>query len=213
MEEFRRLQPFCSVPVSHQNLVGLLRAYRRPNDKIRYWVAKGFLIPLKRGVYVVSEKLCDRLPSPILTANRLYGPSYVSLEYALAHYGAIPEAVWEISSVTTRRGQRIETPLGMFSYTRVPLPYYAAFITSQEVEPGQWAIMALPEKALTDLLVSSPGLQLRSVRDAQHWLADIRVDEEWVAALNPDRLLRLREAGPKQESIGKLIKALPAYAV
>jgi hypothetical protein len=61
---------------------------------------------------------------PMEIANPLYGPSYISLEYALSYYGLIPERVESITSVTTKRSKKFITPLGSFSYEHIPLKAY-----------------------------------------------------------------------------------------
>ncbi len=49
--------------------------------------------------------ILKRLISKLHPANLLYGPSYVSLEYALHHYSLIPERTAEITSVTPGRSK------------------------------------------------------------------------------------------------------------
>jgi hypothetical protein len=73
-----------------------------------------------------------------LIANHLYGPSYVSLDYALGHYGLIPEAVRQITSVTTRRGKTYDTPLGRFFDERLVLRVYPIGIVSTRNEAGHY---------------------------------------------------------------------------
>lgn len=210
MEALRILGPYCAVPLTHQNLTAYLQNYQRPNDKIRYWIRKGYLIPIVRGIYVVSEDLCEARPSDMLIANIIYGPSYISLEYALAYYQAIPESVVEISSVTTQRSKCTETPLGCYSYTHVPLPYYSYGIHSHSVG-GQYALLASPEKALMDTVVCTRKLLFRSGKDARSWLSDMRLDEEWLAGLDLAHLRQLLEHAPKRESLQKLLNSLSEY--
>jgi predicted transcriptional regulator of viral defense system len=63
---------------------------------------KGFVIRIKRDLYVVSEKVHGKQVSRELVANHLYSLSYVSLETALAYYGLIPERVYSVRSVCTK---------------------------------------------------------------------------------------------------------------
>lgn len=211
MEALRVLRPYCAVPLTHQNLTARLQSYKRPNDKIRYWIGQGYLIPIARGLYVVSEDFCEARPSDILIANVLYGPSYVSLEYALAYYQAIPESVAEISSVTTRRSKSTDTPLGRYSYTHVPLPYYSYGIQSHSVDGKQYALLASPEKALMDTVVCTRKLLLRSRKDARNWLLDMRLDEDWLAGLDASLLRQIWEHAPKRESLQNLFNSLSDY--
>lgn len=211
MDPYHLLKPFCPVPVTHQNLVPLLKGYKRPNDKISNWLDKGYLIPLSKGIYCISEDICGSKPSAILVANILYGPSYVSLEYALAHYQAIPESVEEVSSVTTKRGKTVETAMGRFSYTHLPLPYYSYGIGLKQLENGQYALMASPEKTLFDTVVCTRKLLFRSAKDARHWMADMRLDESWLDSLNQKLMARWIGSAPKKESLRHLLNSMEAY--
>lgn len=211
MRPFQLLKAFGPVPVTHQNLVPLLKAYKHPNDKIRDWVDKGYLIPLVKGMYAISKDITGARPSSLLVANMQYGPSYVSLEYALSYYQAIPESVADISSVTTNRSKTVENALGRYSYTHLPLPYYAYGIRSTQLDHAQYALIATPEKALFDTVVCTRRLLLRSAKDARHWMDDMRLDEAWLDSLDHERMERLLGQAPKKESLRHLVKALVAY--
>ena len=101
------------------------RSYRNPNAGISRLVQRGDLIRLKRGLYLSAWAGGDpyRL---VPAANRLYGPSYVSFEYALRWYGLIPEHVAHITSATFRRNRskRFDTPVGSFLSRDVPSTAY-----------------------------------------------------------------------------------------
>jgi predicted transcriptional regulator of viral defense system len=115
-----QLQAFSGTPITHGTLLSILKKYKTPNNKISRWLASGLLLPLKKGLYLVApEFFGTNCPLPLI-ANTLYGPSYVSLDYALAHYGLIPEKVFAITSVTTQRAKSFENPLGHFTYSRIP---------------------------------------------------------------------------------------------
>src|SRR5690606_41083294 len=117
-------------------------------DKIRDWVHKGYLIPLVRGMYTINAGITGSKPSSLIVANMQYGPSYVSLEYALSYYLAIPEMVMEISSVTTKRNKTIENTLGRFTYIHHPLPYFTYCIRSVKVATKHLALIATTAHAL-----------------------------------------------------------------
>jgi len=208
---YTALKKFGAIPLRHQNLVSILEGYKRPNDKIRDWVKKEVLISLARGIYVVSEDIVESKPDPRLVANILYGPSYVSLEYALSYYQAIPELVAEVSSVTTQRSRSIKNGIGRFSYTHLALPYYSFGIQIEPIDERQHVLMATPEKALFDTVVCTRKLLLRSAADARHWIDDMRLDEDWLASLNIERMYRLLREAPKKESLRKIVQILGVY--
>jgi hypothetical protein len=53
--------------------------------------------------------------------------SYVSLQSALAYHGAIPEHVPMTTSVTTRRPERLQTPIGPFLYRHVKRSFFFGY--------------------------------------------------------------------------------------
>ena len=99
----------------YQTLNQGLRGYASPRDKITDLLRKGVVVRVKKGLYVFGPAFRRRAFSREVLANLLYGPSYISLEYALQHHGLIPEAVETLTSVTTGRSRQFRTPLGAFT--------------------------------------------------------------------------------------------------
>ena len=102
--------------LDYQQLVSCLRGYAKPRDRITGLLAEGSLIRLRKGLYVFGERYRRSPLSREHLANLIYGPSYVSLDYALSHYGLIPERVENVTSVTTGEKRRFNTPFGDFTY-------------------------------------------------------------------------------------------------
>ena len=75
---------------------------------------------VRRGLYCLSEKYSQGRVDPLELAQRIHGPSYISLETALSHHGWIPEAVRAVTSAALGRSRTFDTPVGLFSFTRVP---------------------------------------------------------------------------------------------
>jgi predicted transcriptional regulator of viral defense system len=113
---------------------------------LKNWVNKGHLIMLRRGLYITSE-LKSKVDI-IEIATKLYSPSYVSMEMALSFYGIIPEAVFTVTSVTTRKTKRFSTPMGNFSYQKIKREAFGGFEAKKQNEIS--FNLALPEKALVD---------------------------------------------------------------
>ncbi|PKO22838.1 MAG: hypothetical protein CVU38_07250 [Chloroflexi bacterium HGW-Chloroflexi-1] len=107
---------------------------------------RGDVIKLRRELYVLP----DRLPSELEVANALLKPSYVSLLYALAYHHLIPEAVFEVTSVTTRTTRRFETLNHVFTYHHVEPTAFTGY--RPETIGGKIVLIAEPEKALVDSL-------------------------------------------------------------
>lgn len=119
------------------------------------WVKVGKLYQLKRGIYVLAEPYRKVSPNPFLLANRIKNASYVSLQSALAWYGLIPEYVPVITSVTTTRNNTFHTHEGIFLYRHIKVALFNGY-ESIELQDRQAAFLALPEKALLDLIYLTP---------------------------------------------------------
>ncbi len=114
---------------------------------LKNWVNKGYLTMIRRGLYVISET--KNKTDVTAFATKIYPPSYVSLEMALSFYGVIPEAVFTVTSVTTRKTKQFKTPIGNFSYQKIKKEAFGGFETKKQ--NGISFSLALPEKALIDL--------------------------------------------------------------
>ncbi len=105
---------------------------------------QGFVVQVKRGLYVFP----DALPPDVHVANRLYSPSYISLEFALSYHGVIPETVYEITSVTTKSTRRFETLGKIFSYRKIKKVAYTGY--EIHTQQGLSFYIADAEKAFVD---------------------------------------------------------------
>lgn len=199
-----------TVPVPHHVLMASWSDYRRPKDKLARAVAAGDWIPLRRGWYVSGRLPPQSLELPVV-ANSLWGPSYVSLDYALSHYGLIPEGVTEVTSVTTRRSHVFQTPVGRFSYQHLPLACYAVGQISQPTATGIGYMMASPEKALCDKLLLTRHLQVSSPRAMARLLFDdLRIDETLFLDLRTTLVQQVVFSGHKQQVLSVLLKLMEA---
>lgn len=123
------------------------------NQNIKYWLKTGKLISLKKGLYILREKWekeQDKDDFLEYIANRLLGPSYVSLEYVLAKYGLLTEAPTTVTSVTVKTGRSFNNELAGFNYYSIS----ETLFTGYEVKDFQGAFVnvAKKEKALFDFL-------------------------------------------------------------
>src|SRR6185503_4405194 len=125
MDLTRAIQEFAPIPIPHHAMMGLLKDYINPNNKIHELVKSGILQRVTKGLYIAGQALQAERPDPFLLANQILGPSYVSVESALSYHGLIPERVYATTSMTTKAARQYQTPLGTFTYTRLSLPYYS----------------------------------------------------------------------------------------
>jgi predicted transcriptional regulator of viral defense system len=106
----------------------------------------GLFLKLRNNYYMLK----DSRPPLYAIANKLYQPSYVSLESALSHYGIIPETVYAVTSVTAKPTREFKTPQGVFSYQRIKKSVFGGY-NPVSIE-GNIVLLAQPEKALADYL-------------------------------------------------------------
>lgn len=205
-----QLKAFSGQLITHQLLKSILRDYKRPNDKISELQKAGILQPLKKGIYIAGPSLGGtRLPEPLLIANHLLGPSYVSTETALSYYGLIPERVYEITSMTTKASRKFKTSVGTFGYIKLSLPYYAFGISQATLTEDQNVLIASREKALSDKVVTTPGVILRSKKDVMSYLLeDLRMDEESLKKFKTEEMETWLADAPKQNSLSILINTI-----
>lgn len=79
------------------------------------WQKKGYIKKIRNNYYCLTENTIDE-QFLNFTANKIYSPSYISLETALSYYTIIPEGVFTINSVSSIRTNRFNTPIGTFNY-------------------------------------------------------------------------------------------------
>jgi len=121
---------------------------QRQFSLVKRALASGQVVHVRRGLYCLASKYLREKVDPLVLAQRIYGPSYVSLETALSYHGWIPEAVYAITSTSLDRSREFSTPLGHFSFTRVPQKTFYTQVT--RVEKGAGLLLATPLKALAD---------------------------------------------------------------
>lgn len=208
--EFRNaIETYAGQPLSGQLLLAVLKEYKRPHDKINELVKQGMLVQIKRGLYIPGPKLKLPVPELFLLANHLYGPSYISLDSALQHWGLIPERVYETVSVTTNPSKKIKTAIGRFTYTSLALPYYAFGIQQVSLTKMQTVLMASAEKAVCDKIVLTRGVILRSVKQTLEILVeDFRIDTARLKELDIKKISSWVKDAPKGKSLAMLVKTL-----
>ena len=209
MDIKQAIQAHSGQPLTHQLLLSLLKDYKRPNEKIHTLLNQGVLQSIKKGLYVIGPEVKAKKPETFLLANHIFGPSYISLDAALAYHGLIPERVYEVSSITVKASRDFKTPLGLFSYIRLPLPYYAFGLQQVKLAEEQFALVASPEKALTDKVITTSGIILRSIKEARDYLLEnLRIDETDLKNLNTKTMLTWLPDAPKKDSLSMIVKTI-----
>lgn len=167
-------------------------AVKRPVLRVQLsrWMKGGKVIGLRRGMYLLSPTY-RRVPlNPVVLANQLYTPSYLSGLWALGYFDMIPERVVWFTSVTSRVPRRFENPVGVFDYRNIKQEYF--FGASMRKVGTQEVLVAEPEKALLDYWHLTPGewtiSRLVEMRYQHHELVSAERLRDFGARFNSPRI-------------------------
>lgn len=203
-----RLIQFAGVPISGNAVSSCYTSLKSPTKKIQALEQGGELVRLKRNLFIVNPELSGKETDVRLCANHLYGPSYVSLQWALRYYGLIPERVYLVTSTTIKRSRQFETPIGNFCYYHVPISYFPIGVESIE-DGGVCFLMASREKALCDTILHDSFVPNQSVRALSIYLEeDLRFDMDELVKFDTDIIEQCSKIGRKTQALQNLIKII-----
>jgi len=168
----------------------MLNDYKNPRVKINDLLKKEQIIRVKKGLYVLGPELARKPYSKETLANLIYGPSYLSLEYALYFYGMIPDRVETVTSVTNKRNKLFKTPLGVFSYKYISPSIFSYGVTLYEIEKNHSILIATKEKALADMLYFADTM-IDQTQIEQYLFENMRLDQEDLLGLDMRKIKQL----------------------
>lgn len=174
-KHIRKLAP--NAEVDYLFMKYILQEYAHPRAKMTSLLRSKELIRVKKGLYVLDGVNPHKPFVKETLANLIYGPSYLSLEYALSFYGYIPERVETLTSVTNKKDKLFKTPLGVFSYRYLNPSKYSIGITQVMYDSSHPILIATPEKALADqLFLATPNVEFNNTEDMRDFLfEDLRI--------------------------------------
>ena len=153
----------------------------------------GEVVRLRSGLYCLASEYRKSPLHPFTIAAALHAPSHVSLETALSFHGLIPEAVFQVASVTSRRSRTYATPLGTFVFRCVPCHDPKAGVRAVRLSPDAWAFVALPLRAIGDLVYLRRNVTWG--RDGLGFLTEsLRIEEQDLHELKLDAFREIRHA-------------------
>ena len=156
---------------------------------IKRAIAQGDLIHLRRGLYCLTEKHRRNPLNLFSISQKIYGPSCVSLESALSYHGWIPEAVYTVTCVTSQRSKDFETPLGKFSYRRLPLQGLFIDVERRTTDADSF-FMARPWRALADYVFAYK----KDWKSLDPLKSSLRIEDEFLQSLDAVELKEIDEA-------------------
>lgn len=181
--------------IDYTFVMDCLKDYKSPRAKLTTLLRKGDLIRVKKGLYLFGSDYRKGPYSPEIMANKIYGPSYISREYALAYYGLIPEYVAEVTSISTKRARNFDTPIGRFSYAYLPPKLYQVGFNLVSVRNNETALLASAEKALADLLYFRADHPETLDELVNLLFDDLRLDEALVGRMRIEVFTEILKAG------------------
>ncbi|MBC8374422.1 MAG: hypothetical protein H8E26_00165 [FCB group bacterium] len=169
----------------YQVLMHALRDYAKPRDRVTTLMKQGVVQRVKKGLYVFGEGYNRKPVSREILSNLIYGPSYISLDYALQYHGLIPERVKALTAICLGSSKKFETPVGLFTYHDVPESAFHLGVERIKIDDKRAYLIADPEKALVDKIKSGHGISIRNQGEMRDYLIeDLRID--WEALLGMD---------------------------
>ena len=204
----RELREIGVIPVTTSIIESFYPDLKSSEKKVVWLEKNGYIIRLKRGLYVVNPEYTGKRLSNELIANHLYASSYVSMSTALRYYGFIPEAVYVNQSMTVKHSRSFQTPIGNYDYKYISREAFAVGVRTERFADYAFLI-ASPEKALCDLIANSSKVNLRYMKDVENYLEnDIRMDMDEFMKFDPRVLEEYIKVGKKADSIATLLKYL-----
>lgn len=204
-----QLEQFGIIPIDFKVISSVLDTYRSISDKVYHLEKNGSLIRLKKGMFVVSPEITQQTISRELIANHLYGPSYVSLESALSFYGLIPEKVYSVRSITSKRAKKFKNDLGNYEYVSVPDDYYSVGIRQEVINNQYVYLIASPEKAICDIIIATKGFRIQSQKSMRVFLEeDLRIDLSLLSGFDKDIIRNCIRTGRKKNELTYLLEIL-----
>ena len=176
----------ANMIISNRTIKDKLQNYANKNNKISRDIKEGKLFKIIKGLYETNLNT----PSYLL-ASSIYGPSYISLEYALSLYGLIPERVETVTCATfgKRKVKQYNTQFGVFTYRDIPKLVYNEEIVLK-INDGYSYQIATPEKAICDKLYTLNPLNNYDCLENILY-NDLRIDKEELFKLDVEKIEKL----------------------
>jgi hypothetical protein len=164
-------------------LMDCLSSYKQPRSKLTKLLKSKKLIRVKKGLYIFGKEYRQRPYSLEVLANLIYGPSYISYEYALSYHNLIPEKIVRVTSACSKKSKYFSTPVGDFIYHYLALTKFPLGITWESIDETTHFLIATKEKALADYVAKIKSF--KNKEDLFLYLVEgMRID--------PDHLFNLR---------------------
>ena len=176
--------------VDYNFLKSALSGYKNIRIKINDMLKKKEITRVKKGLYVLGKPYSRSHFYRETLSNLIYGPSYISLEYALSFYGLIPEKTETVTAVTSKRNKTFNTPVGCFTYRYIKPDLYTDGVTLINLDENHNILIATREKALADILYFTG--RFKNVGELSSFLLEnLRIDSDEISRLKINDIKQL----------------------
>jgi len=151
-------------------------------NNLSRWVKMDYLQRLRKNLYEFIEPGSESSISDLYVGNKLYIPSYISLETALSIYSLIPDIAAQVTSLTTLPTREFKNRHGLFFYRSCQKKAFTGYKLMQF--EGVKILIADKEKALVDFIYFS----LRQKEPLN--FDEERVERGFIKKLNWSKALR-----------------------
>jgi predicted transcriptional regulator of viral defense system len=183
-------ESFIVEEVDYNYLKSFLSGYKNVRVKINDMLKKKEIIRVKKGLYVLGKPYSKNPFYRETLSNLIYGPSYISLEYALSFYGMIPEKSETVTAVTNKRNKVFDTPVGRFSYRYIRPDLYIEGVTLLSLDEKHNILIASREKAIADILYFTDKIE--NISELKGYLFEnLRIEEAEIRKLKKNVIERL----------------------
>lgn len=185
-----------SYPVLTRADIGKLTGGAVLDVQLSEWARKDLLVKPRKNIYLLKD---NENINPFILANRLFEPSYISLESALFYYNLIPDVVAAATSITSKKSRRFDFNGQLYNYQKIKSNLFWGYT---EVKENKWGfLIACPEKAVLDYFY----LNLPRLKNENSW-DELRIEvEAYKKAVNRAKLLKFLKIF-NSENLAKVIK-------
>jgi predicted transcriptional regulator of viral defense system len=183
-------EAFPIEEIDYNYLKSILSGYKNIRVKINDMLKKKEIIRVKKGLYILGEPYSKNHFYRETLSNLIYGPSYISLEYALSFYDMIPEKTETVTAVTNKRNKVFNTPVGRFSYRYIKPDLYTDGVNLINLDDKHKILIATKEKAVADILYFTD--KINSISELRDFLFEnLRIEETEISKLKKNDIRQL----------------------
>ncbi|HRX63792.1 MAG TPA: hypothetical protein P5060_01675 [Candidatus Absconditabacterales bacterium] len=166
------------------------------------WMKKGYIKRISKGWYTLSSLQIDERML-FFCSNKIYSPSYVSIESALRYYDLIPEGVFMTTACSTKKTQKLSGDIGNFYYYNIKSSLFWGYEHIKN-NNGFDFLIASVEKTICDFFYLKKHLDKEDI-------AELRIDRYRLWELTNQDNLRKCAKLFKNKRIIELIEDFISY--